>query len=667
MPKHKRAIIAKDLTKLVTYSDPQFSPDGKRFTFVSTRVNEKNEYESHLYLQELEDSGLRQWTFGDSSDSHPRLSPDNSKLVFQSNRSGSQQLWLIHTDGGEAKQITFFKNGASQPYWSKDGNFIFFSASLEQTDDVTNQKEQTKEERQKEQETNAKKPIIINDLKHKSDAAGFIDQKKSQLVMYNITTEQFKQLTTAEANHGFEDISPDGNLLLFSANLSDDSDYEHTNDLYTLNLKTNETVKVTPEKGSYGNARFSPSGKTITCFGHDYKYSGATLTELYLIDLETNICKCLTDELDIELGDAMISDSRLGQSTTGPVWSKDEEHLYFIATDFGATGLYQVNLTGEVKEIYKDNNHVFGFSYHDKSENFILGISSPTNPGDFYLLDKDSSLKQLTNSNQSLLNEVSLIEPEALTIQAKDGWEIQGWLMRPINFEEGKKYPFILEIHGGPHAMYGQSFFHEMQLLAAQGYVVLYTNPRGSHGYGQNFVDAVRGDYGGKDYSDLMSAVDYVLEHYDFIDQDRLGVTGGSYGGFMTNWIVGHTNRFKAAVTQRSISNWLSFYGVSDIGYFFTKWELGENLLDDPEKLWYFSPLKYAENVETPLLILHGEQDLRCPIEQGEQLFIALKHLRKDVEFVRFPGANHELSRSGNPEMRIERLNHICRWFEKYL
>src|SRR5699024_7473620 len=201
----------------------------------------------------------------------------------------------------------------------------------------------------------------------------------------------------------------------------------------------------------------------------------------------------------------------------------------------------------------------------------------------------------------------------------------------------------------------------------AKGYVVLYTNPRGSHGYGQKFVDAVRADYGGKDYTDLMSAVVYVLENYSFIDETRLGVTCGSYGGFTTYWILGHTCRFKAVVTKRSIVNWLSFYCVNYIGYFFIKWGLGHNLLEDPKKLWEFSPLKYVENVKTPLLILHGELDFRCPIEQGEQLFIALKHLRKDVEFVRFPGANHELSRSGHPDMRVERLNHILRWFDTYL
>lgn len=206
-----------------------------------------------------------------------------------------------------------------------------------------------------------------------------------------------------------------------------------------------------------------------------------------------------------------------------------------------------------------------------------------------------------------------------------------------------------------------------MQVLADKGYAVLFTNPRGSHGYGQTFVNAVRGDYGGMDYADIMSGVDYVLEHFDFIDETRLGVTGGSYGGFMTNWIVGHTDRFKAAVTQRSISNWLSFYGVSDIGYFFTEWEVGCNVWDDPERLWHHSPLKYVKNIQTPLLILHSEKDYRCPIEQAEQLFIALKHLKRETKLVRFPEANHDLSRSGPPALRLERLNHIVGWFEQHL
>ena len=266
--------------------------------------------------------------------------------------------------------------------------------------------------------------------------------------------------------------------------------------------------------------------------------------------------------------------------------------------------------------------------------------------------------------NSSRQRELS--SPEAIEFEGADGWKVNGWIMKPIGYEEGKKYPLILEIHGGPHAMYGNTYFNEFQILAAEGFAVLYVNPRGSHGYGQKFVNAVRGDYGGNDYQDLMCAVDYALDNFDYIDSERLGVTGGSYGGFMTNWIVGHTNRFKAAVTQRSISNWISFYGVSDIGYYFTDWQILADL-NEIEKLWDHSPLKYVDHVETPLLILHGENDFRCPIEQAEQLFIALKHRKKETKFVRFPESNHELSRSGKPALRINRLEYIRDWFLKYL
>ncbi|WP_188456708.1 S9 family peptidase [Virgibacillus oceani] len=660
-----RALTVEDLTKIAVYSDPQFAPNGESYAFVSTTVNDEKEYQSQIFIQSTT-TEPQQWTFGHDKNSHPRYSPDGKSIVFQSTRSGTPQIWLVPVNGGEARQITFFKHGAVNPEWSKDGNYIIFTAELNALDNVQDQKEQSKEERQHEKDQKAQEPIVIDRLKHKSDAKGFHDHKRAQLVLFNIEEKSFKQLTSNNTDHGYEDISPDGNLVLFSANLDDDADYQHTNDLFLLNISTKEVTKLTDGKGAYGNASFSPSGDKIACFGHEYAYSGATLSELFIFDAVTKERACLSESIDLQLGDVMIGDTRMGQSSAGPVWSKNEDKLYLIATDFGATGLYQADLNGNIDVLYKDNNHVFGFTYDDNTDTFILGISTPTNPCNYYLL-KNSELTRLTNANAQLLDEVSLADPETITVTAEDGWEIQGWLLHPYGYEEKEKYPLILEIHGGPHAMYGQTFFHELQLLAAKGYVVLYTNPRGSHGYGQDFVDACRTDYGGSDYTDLMTAVDYALDNYDFIDKDRLGVTGGSYGGFMTNWIVGHTNRFKAAVTQRSISNWLSFYGVSDIGYFFTDWELGESRLNNPAKLWEFSPLKYVDNVETPLLIVHGEQDLRCPIEQGEQLFIALKHLKKEVEFVRFPGANHELSRSGNPAMRMERLNHICGWFERYL
>ncbi|MCM3739619.1 S9 family peptidase [Oceanobacillus luteolus] len=667
MKKSKRAITPEDLTKIEVLSEPQFTKDGTSYTFVSTKINENNEYEANIHLQQLHEEKSTPWTYGKYNNSNLSFSPDGRQVVFQSNRSGTPQLWIMHTNGGEARQLTTFKHGASNPHWSPDGKYIIFTASLHEDDDVASQKELSKEEKQQLTEAKSQEPLVVSTLKYKSDAEGFHDDKKTQLVSYSLEGNTFTQLTKGDYHHLFQDISPNGKQILFTANLSDNADYELTNDLYLLDLHSNEIKKLNERSGYHQRAVFSPSGEKIACLGHEYDYAGATLTELYIFDLQSGERLCISNEWDLQLGDYIIGDMRLGASENGPVWSKDGEKIFFIATDRGSTGLYQVDLESNLEILHKNDSHVFGFSYHKETDKFIIGISSPTNPGDFYLFERGSELRQLTTTNKEFLQEVFIATPEELEVTTEDDWKIQGWLLKPYGFEEGKKYPFVLEIHGGPHMSYGQSFFHEMQLLAAKGYVVLYTNPRGSHGYGQEFVNACRSDYGGKDYEDLMAAVDYALDNYSFIDEDRLGVTGGSYGGFMTNWIVGHTNRFKAAVTQRSISNWLSFYGVSDIGYFFTKWELGHNLMEDPKKLWDFSPLKYAENIETPLLILHGEKDFRCPIEQGEQLFITLKHLRKEVEFVRFPDANHELSRSGNPKLRIARLEHICRWFEKYL
>jgi len=550
MDHKKRALTAADLTEIEVFSDPQFSPDGNSYTYVSTTINENKEYESHLFHQNLKENTSQQWTFGEDKNSNLCFSPDGKNALFISARSGTPQLWLLPTDGGEARQLTTFQNGVSTPHWTKDGKSIIFSTSLDATDDVNTQKELTKEEKQKEQENKKKKPLVVNRLKYKSDAIGFHDDKRTQLILFELNNETFTQLTHHDADHVYQDMSPDGKLVLFSANLSDDADYELKNDLYTVNATTKEITKLTDETGSYHSASFSPSGDKIASFGHEFAYKGATLNELYIFDTETKKRVCLSDEWDMQLGDIMIGDTRLGESETGPVWSKDEQRIFFIATDFGATGLYEVTLDGELTVRYKNDNHVFGFSYDAESESFILGISTPTNPGNFYHLNHKGELNRLTNGNERFLNEVALSEPETLTVTAEDGWAIQGWLLRPYGFTEGKKYPFVLEIHGGPHAMYGQTYFHELQLLAAKGYVVLYTNPRGSHGYGQEFVNACRTDYGGGDYTDLMSAVDYVLENYSFIDEDRLGVTGGSYGGFMTNWIVSHTNRFKAAVTS---------------------------------------------------------------------------------------------------------------------
>ncbi|MGX8793513.1 S9 family peptidase [Oceanobacillus sp. M60] len=662
----KRPVTTTDFQNIKVLSEPEFISKNK-YSYVITSVNEDKEYKSQIYVHNLKDDSHKQWTADNHRNHTFRVCPNKDKAFFLSNRSGASQIWLMALDGGEAKQITTFPNGVFSPIWSNDGKSIIFCSFLEKDDDIAALKELSNEEKEAKQKEAQTKPLIVDRLKYKSDARGFHDQSTVQIIKYDINADKFHQLTTKEADHHLVDLAPNGEHLIFAANFEEDADTSLISDLYLLDLQSKEITKLTNSKGSYSDARFSRDSKKIIACGHEFEYAGATLIKLFLYDVENKERKLLSGDWSIQPGDTMVGDTRLGSSETGPVWSHDNASIYFLGSDAGAVNLYETDLEGNLKTRYSDDNHVFGFSYHPETDSFILGISKPKDPCNFYKLDADNTLKQLTDVNKAFIHEAALCEPEEISYTSSDGLKIQGWLLRPYGFQEGKKYPFVLEVHGGPHAMYGQTFFHELQLLAAKGYVVLYTNPRGSHGYGQEFVNGVRENYGKGDYRDLMEAVDYCLEQYSFIDENRLGVTGGSYGGFMTNWIVGHTNRFKAAVTQRSISNWLSFYGVSDIGFFFTKWEHGVNLLEDPTGLWDISPLKYAENVETPLLILHGEKDYRCPIEQGEQLFITLKHLNKEVEFVRFPNATHELSRSGDPSLRAARLENICRWFDKYL
>ncbi|WP_026700384.1 S9 family peptidase [Salibacterium aidingense] len=659
---NKRAITSEDLSKIRVVKEPQLSRDGEKYAFVQQMARNNQEYDSHLFIHHLTDDIPVQWTFGSVQDHTPRWSPDGTELAFVSNRSGTDQIWVMSSTGGEPRQLTNLKNGAAAPAWAPNGKYILFTTSLKKGEAVTAEEEENGDT------PAGPEPVVIEKLRYKSDAKGFRKGKRVHLGLLELKTNNIEILTDGEFDHHTAEWSPDSRQIVFSANRDVDEDVSNTLDLFIIDIETKDIIKLTNSTGVFSHANWSDDGRKIACIGHELEYKGATLNQVWIMDPLSKERTCMTLKWDVQIGDAAIGDIRSGHPNPGPVWSADQKHLYFLASDHGNTGIYQMDMAGEITPVHEEENHVFGFSYHPQLNLFVAGISDPSNPGDFYKIDINEKGKvRLTDVNADFIKDVHLSLPEPITAKGEDGWELQGWLMRPADYEEGQRYPLILEIHGGPHAMYANTFFHELQVLAAEGYAVLYTNPRGSHGYGQTFVDACREDYGGKDFSDLMRAVDHVLHTYDFIDETRLGVTGGSYGGFMTNWIIGHTDRFKAAVTQRSISNWTSFYGVSDIGFFFTDWELGARLFDDPEKLWHHSPLKYVNDIHTPLLIMHGENDYRCPIEQSEQLFTALKHLEKPVTFLRFPGANHELSRSGAPSLRIERLHYMINWFQKYL
>lgn len=655
-----RGIEAEDLYRLASVTDPRLSPDGTKAAFVHTTMSkEKNDYVSNIFVLDLPTGEYEQWTYGKDRNTAPRWSPDGKKLAFVSNRTGKNQIHVMPVTGGEARPVTKLKNGATNPVWSPDSKTIAFHAVVKSGEPL--------EATEKEEENKKKEPepVEVTKMKYKADTVGLYTGKYQQLALLDVETEKVELLTEEERHHTVLDWSPDGRYLVFSADYSEDEDFSFIQDIYLYDLETKEKRNLTNGQGLFFDGKFSPDGRYVAMIGNDFTYKNATLNGVWLYDLENQELKNISQSWDIPVGDYVAADFQQGAVSPGIIWTGDSSGIYFTASESGSVNLYFTDLAGNYRVVTKEEGHLFGVSL--TAGKAVATVSYPVEPSEVYSIDLSTGkLDKLTSFNKKALENIELSRPESFTYKSVDDWTVHGWIMKPVGFEEGKKYPLILEIHGGPHTMYANTYFHEMQMLAAQGFAVLYVNPRGSHGYGQQFVDAVRGDYGGKDYEDLMAAVDYALETFDFIDETRLGVTGGSYGGFMTNWIVGHTNRFKAAVTQRSISNWISFYGVSDIGYYFNEWQ---HLLDknDFEGLWKISPLRYVDQIETPLLILHSEEDLRCPIEQAEQLYIVLKHRRKTTKLIRFPKSNHELSRSGIPNLRMRRLHYIKDWFIEYL
>lgn len=655
----KRTMTAEDLYRITFVGDPHLSPDGTRVAYTRRIIDEERQYRSHIYVYDLTERKERPWTQGQQSDRVPRWSPDGRYLAFLSKRSCVYQCWLLDTSGGEAEQVTFVEKGVSDYIWSPDGKGILFTSYVVNSNDASYV--------DSAETVMHKKPMVVERLRYKADETGFLEDGYRHLFYLDLSTRAIRQLTFGNAHHDLGSFSPDGKQIVYSKNLVDH--YPFYTNLYTMELESGQEVQWTDRVGAVSRPTWSPDGRFVAYLGHEAEYKGATLTRLWLLDLKKGDNRCLTAHWDVHLGDAAISDMRSPQFGGSLQWESDSQSVLTLASVDGNTSLYRITCEGKVSAVADGQRQIYQFAYHPGMRRVVFAASDPLNPGDLYLHDVHTGKEeQITFANRSLLDELELSVPEPISFEGADGWKIHGWIMKPPGFQEGKKYPLILQIHGGPHMMYANSFFHEFQMLSARGFVLLYTNPRGSHGYGQAFVDACRGDYGGKDYEDLMRAVDYALTAYNFIDEERLGVTGGSYGGYMTNWIVTQTNRFRAAVTDRSISNWVSFWGVSDIGYYFAEWEVGGNVSDNPDKLWERSPLRHVSRVETPLLILHSERDFRCPIEQAEQLFVALKyHGKAPVRFVRFPDANHELSRNGDPRLRVERLRHISGWFEEYL
>ncbi|MFJ8236687.1 S9 family peptidase [Ureibacillus sp. NPDC094379] len=659
----KRLLNAEDLYKIQSITNPRISPDGESAIFIRTQMDqEDNQYYSHLFHIKLSTGKVLQWTFGKEKIANPQWSPNGQQVAFISNRDEKNRLYIINKDGGEPKKISTFDSEVESFLWSPCGEKIWITSRI--TEDGNFFEQDIKEQK------NLPKPYMVDQMKYKMDGIGGEGLVKqgvyAQIAMISLIDQSVTQFSQGNYSHKIMDISSDGKKLIMGVNREKNQDFNFIEPIYLVDIETKEAMVIVNEEGYFSGARFSPDDRFVAYVGSDDSYKNATQANLYIFDTLTNITQNLTEGIDSPVGDYAVADIQQGVDAPSICWTETND-LYFRLSSMGDVRLYYGTLDGAIYPASPEEEHIYDYDVSKSGLFALVCVSTTTSPGELYHYEiTTGNRKKLTHFHDEFLNEVELVTPAPISYKSVDGLDVHGWIMKPVRFEEGKKYPLIVEIHGGPHTMYSNTFFHELQLLAAHGYGVLYVNPRGSHGYNQAFVNAVRGDYGGGDYEDIISGLDFAIQENSWIDESRLGVTGGSYGGFMTNWIVGHTNRFKAAVTQRSISNWISFFGVSDIGYYFTDWQLGSDMMN-PEKLWDHSPLKYAKNIETPLLILHSEKDFRCPIEQAEQLFMTLKTMKKETSFVRFPENNHNLSRTGTPNLRIERLRQIVGWFEKFL
>lgn len=693
----KKPIVATDLMKIATANQIQISPDGNKTVMVVTRKAVKNEneyyYTRHLYLLDLAGTDEPiQLTFGDKNDGQPQWSPDGKQIVFVRTDGEKSQLWLLPMRGGEAHVLTKAEYGAASPRWSPDGKKILYTSNVpfyaiegktpwgyerpgRTQGDEPNFKNMKADEKKKvtaspdgnlqdvrawlAKNNSEANPRVLNRQNIQGELNLQPDENFNHLFLIAADgNEKAIQLTNGFQNFNNAEWSPDGKRIICDSKLYNvHPDRSRDSDIWTVDVDSKQAKQLLQWQGySLGNAQFSPDGLSISFVANTMNGRFYAQPLLATASASGEKPTLLTSALDRDAGQSL--------------WSADSKTIYFTAQADGDIPLYSIPAKGgAITKIMGNDNGVNDFDI--KGDRVVYAFTETKNPWEVYLYSlTEKTSRQLTKLNENWLQERQIISPKEFWITRPDGTKVQYWVMEPVGKKEGVKYPVILNIHGGPAAMWGPGMFamwHEYQLENAWGYGVVYCNPRGSGGYGDKFKRANFKDWGTSPAGDILATLDDALKNNNWIDKDQLFVEGGSYAGYMVTWLVGHDNRFKAANAQRGVYELSTFMGEGNAwglvpdhfgGYPWQK--------ETKQVLDFNSPYTYVNNINTPLLIIHGDQDLRTGVIQSEMLYKSLKILNKPVEYIRYPKEGHELTRSGNPGRMMDHMLRVIEFFERY-
>jgi dipeptidyl aminopeptidase/acylaminoacyl peptidase len=685
-PGARRAITQKDLFDFVWVANPQVSPDGSRVAFTRVTVDAKRTgYESAIWAVSTAGTEPPVRLTGGTHDAQPRWSPDGKRLAFvrrgpkdQEGKPTPPQVAILPLGGGEARVITDLPKGASNPVWSPDGTRLAF-VSVTTQEDIEKAARKTAGAKPADTDADHESDVhVITRAVYRDNDEGYLDPKRHQhiwLLTVPVAADEPGrplQLTTGRFDEGEVVWARDGSRLYYLTTPIDEPYYNPpSTDIASVPAAGGKPDALASISMGVSDLVLSPDGRRFAFHAAVTEpVRSYSQPDLWVMDATPGAKpRNLTATYDFDMGDGVFGDNAAPRGGRGSSlsWSPDGRSLFDLVNRQGRTPMVRIDAeSGAVTELTRGEQAIVDYSMASDARALVALVSTPTMVGDLFRVAADGTESRLTDVNQKLWSGLTLAPPEEITYKSFDGRSIQAWIQKPPDFDPQKKYPLILDIHGGPHTAYGWVFDHEFQWMAAKGYVVLYPNPRGSTGYGQEFGNLIQYRYPGDDARDLLAGVDAVLAR-GYVNEKRLGVTGGSGGGVLTDWIVSHSSRFAAAVSQRDISNWASWWYTADFTLFQANWFKAPPF-EDPADYANRSAITFVKDIHTPMLFVLGEEDSRTPADSGGmQLFRALKYLKRPTEMVMFPRETHELSRSGEPWHRIERLEYIVEWFDRWM